>query len=855
MKFFSGSKKPSTSTSKKRMPDSSVDECDLTQPRQTHPLSEPASPAKASSSHNKSPSKKTFGPAASRESKDTEKSSAPRHARLSRHFTEPSTSSSRRSKIDPDTHPLNLPPEERRRLSKLSSSTMGDSVDMDQATSASPSASQNHNAKLQTNFSVPITNGTHKDEAPAPPPHRSNPSSPVPTQQDDAEAYKAAGNRFFKERNYTKAIEQYTKAVDLFPDSPTYLSNRAAAYMSNGQYAAALDDCSRAAALDPQNPKILLRYARIFTGLGQPEEAIATFGRISPAPSAKDMAPTKEMLQHLNAAKDTLERGSAVSMVLHALDQAERGLGPGVTKPRKWQLMRGEAYLKMGRENALGEAQNIVMSLLRNNGQDPEALVLRGRVLYGQGENEKAIQSFRMALNCDPEFRDAIKWLRIVQKLDRMKEEGNVEFKAGRWQAAVDKYSAALEIDASNRGINAKLLQNRAQCKIKLKQYSDAIADADRAVSLDPSYTKARKTKANALGQSGNWEESVREWKAIQEMDPEDRTIPKEVRKAELELKKSQRKDYYKIMGLEKDCGPDEIKKAYRRMAIKLHPDKNRDNPEAEAQFKDLQEAYETLSDPEKKASYDNGDDLMDPADMFGGMGGGMGGIDPEILFSMMGNQGGFGGGGFRHAGGGAFPAGGFHGGGFSTGGHSYSFGPGADNSHGDSDETSSEDVEWEESEGDGDDEDENEDGDEDEDEDEDGDEDGEDLDSKTEEEDADEEEGPGEVEQHERHDLDNGDAAAAAAAAADNEGPAGRRDSPRSDCARNKDTWRPARRRCQDTGDRTVDTLRWYGMFLLGTFVLLPLSLVTVAAFGVGLAYMVMRCVLPRRKWRPSSS
>ncbi|KAG5968017.1 hypothetical protein E4U58_002023 [Claviceps cyperi] len=835
MKFFSGSKKPSPSTSKKRMPDSSVDECDLALPRrQTHPLSEPASPAKASSSHSRSPSKKTFGPAASRDSKDTEKSSASRHARLSRHFTEPSTSSSRRSKIDPDTHPLNLPPEERRRLSKLSSSTMGDPVDMDQATSASPSASQNHNAKLQTNFSVPITNGAHKDEAPAPPPHRSNPSSPVPTQQDDAEAYKAAGNRFFKERNYTKAIEQYTKAVDLFPDSPTYLSNRAAAHMSHGQYAAALDDCSRAAALDPQNPKILLRYARIFTGLGQPEEAIATFGRISPAPSAKDMAPTKEMLQHLNAAKDTLERGSAVSMVLHALDQAERGLGPGVTKPRKWQLMRGEAYLKMGRENSLGEAQNIVMSLLRNNGQDPEALVLRGRVLYGQGENEKAIQSFRMALNCDPEFRDAIKWLRIVQKLDRMKEEGNVEFKAGRWQAAVDKYSAALEIDASNRGINAKLLQNRAQCKIKLKQYTDAIADADRAVSLDPSYTKARKTKANALGQSGNWEESVREWKAIQEMDPEDRTIPKEVRKAELELKKSQRKDYYKIMGLEKDCGPDEIKKAYRKMAIKLHPDKNRDNPEAEAQFKDLQEAYETLSDPEKKASYDNGDDLIDPADMFGGMGGGMGGgIDPEILFSMMGNQGGF-----RHAGGGAFPAGGFHGGGFSTGGHSYSFGSGTDNPHGDSGETSSESVVWEESEGDADDED----GDEDQDE--------EDLDSKTEEEGADEggagEEGE-EVEQHERHDLDN--AHAAAAAAAENDGTAGHRDIPRSDCARYKNTWRPARRRCQETADRTVNTLRWYGVFLLGTLVLLPLSLVTVAAFAVGLAYMVMKCVQPRRE------
>lgn len=388
-------------------------------------------------------------------------------------------------------------------------------------------------------------------------------------------------------------------AVDLFPDSPTYLSNRAAAYMSNGQYEAALEDCSRAADLDPQNPKVLLRLARIYTGLGRPEEAMTTFSRINPPPSAKDVAPTKEMLHHITSAKQTLENGTAMSMVLHALDQAERGLGPGVTRPRKWQLMRGEAYVKMGRENALGEAQTIAMALLRNNSQDPEALVLRGRVLYYQGENDKAIQSFRMACNCDPDFRDAVKWLRIVQRLDRMKEEGNADFKAGRWQAAIQKYTDALDIDPSNKSMNAKLLQNRAQCKIKLKQYDEAIADCERATSLDPGYNKARRTKANALGQAGRWEDSVREWKALQELEPEDAGIRKEIRKAELELKKSQRKDYYKILGIEKDAGPDDIKKAYRKMAVKFHPDKNPGNDEAEAKFKDLQEAYETLSDPE----------------------------------------------------------------------------------------------------------------------------------------------------------------------------------------------------------------------------------------------------------------
>lgn len=369
--------------------------------------------------------------------------------------------------------------------------------------------------------------------------------------------------------------------------------------MSNGQYENALRDCSRAADLQSQNAKILLRLGRIYTGLGRPEEAMTTFSRINPSPSMKDMAPTREMQQHVDSAKETIERGTAASMALYALDQAERGLGSGVTKPRKWQLLRGEAYLKMGHENSLGEAQNIAMSLLRNNSQDPEALVLRGRALYGHGENDKALQSFRIALSYDPDFANARKWLRIVQKLDRMKEEGNVAFKGGRFEPAIQKYTEALEIDPTNKGINAKLLQNRAQCRLKLKQYDEAIADATRASTLDPSYTKARKTKANVLGLSGKWEDSVKEWKNIAELHPEDNTIPKEVRKAELELKKSLRKDLYKIMGLEKDAGPDEIKRAYRRMAVKLHPDKNPGDEQAEAKFKDMQEAYETLSDPE----------------------------------------------------------------------------------------------------------------------------------------------------------------------------------------------------------------------------------------------------------------
>ncbi|ETN46126.1 uncharacterized protein HMPREF1541_00310 [Cyphellophora europaea CBS 101466] len=592
-------------------------------------------------------------------------SSTARKAMPKTNFKSPKKSDKKKSKPDPDSHPLNsyIPSAA---MSREDARSTPMEVDSDPPTmnGSSQPPTPSHDAPGAFPGDDPAG---REEKSPTPPPHRVQPTPKV-----DPEACKAAGNKFFKAKDYDRAVQEYTKAVDADPSNATYLSNRAAAYISANKYDLALSDSLQANRLEPSNEKILHRLARVYTSLGRPQDALDTYSRIQNA-SSTDTAAARKALSSIEVAEKQIEAEDGNgNMALWSIDQAKQTLGYDTPMPRNWQVLRAKANLKIGTINALGEVQGLTQGLMRQNPNDAEAIVLAARSFYlkdeklgGKSDYDRAEQYFRQALSLDPDNSDARTWLRTMKKLDRARNEANDMFKKGRFSDAVDMYTDAVKIDSKNRVTNAKLICNRALCRMRLKEYELARDDCDQALKLDPTYTKAKRTRAKATGESGDWEQAVKDLKALSEENAGDHDIAKELRNAELELKKSKRKDYYKILGVDKDAGDKDIERAYKKKAALYHPDKTQGDKEKEAIFKDCLEAKEILTDPQKRTMYDQGIDPNDPTSGMGagggGFPGGMGGaggvqIDPEILMQMFGSQmggggrgGGFGGGGMPH--------------------------------------------------------------------------------------------------------------------------------------------------------------------------------------------------------------
>ncbi|KAG8931819.1 hypothetical protein FRC02_002113 [Tulasnella sp. 418] len=433
----------------------------------------------------------------------------------------------------------------------------------------------------------------------------------------DAEQLKEQGNDKFKKKMYTEAIELYTRAIELNPNEPSYLTNRAAAYMALKRFKPALEDCRTAASLQASSPqaKTIVRYAKCHLALGDPTSSLLIIKQ------ALDIEPTNALAI---ACRDSAEK------LQNHLNTYESAREKKDWRMARWALDSATSDVE-GDQPIMWRVWKVELDIARKKWDDAS-----------QGARAKEVE--------------------------RVKEEGNTAFRTANWEEALKKYSETLEAignkeeEGGGGHIRAVLLSNRATTLVKLKRHEEALQDTTESIELNPTSWKVFRTQAKIHLAMEEYEDAVRDFKAAQEQckidgsTAEQKAIAEDLKDAELQLKRSKTKDYYKILGVTRDCTEVEIKKAYRKESLIHHPDKGGD----EEKFKLVVEAHSVLSDPQKRARYDRGEDDDDLMGM-----GGMGGVDiSEIFAAMAGGRAGFGGPPFGGGGpGGPFgrSSGGFH--------------------------------------------------------------------------------------------------------------------------------------------------------------------------------------------------
>ncbi|KAJ7272532.1 hypothetical protein B0H12DRAFT_583920 [Mycena haematopus] len=510
-------------------------------------------------------------------------------------------------------------------------------------------------------------------------------AEPEPEEEEDilvrAEKVKEQGNVAFKAKRFGDAVDLYSKAIEMNPAEPSYLTNRAAAYMGIKRFRSALDDCQQAATLQAAapSPKTLLRLARCQFALGSTTPALSTLRAvIALEPKNAPALQLQSKISLLEGHLRNFESAKAKKEWAHArlaLDKCLQGIeGEGGEIPTEWRLWRVELELARGNLDGANTAAN---DALRLNPNSPDVLTSRGLVLFLSGRLPQALQHAQSALRGDPGHEPAQRLRKRVKDVERLKEEGNTVFKMGRFDEAIEKYTEALERvgEAEEEGkggqIRATLLSNRATALLKLDRHEDALRDTDASLELIPTSFKALRTRARIHLHLEEYEKCVADFKAaIQQVstdgaagDADARALKTELKKAEAALKRSKTKDYYKILGVPRDCSEAEIRKGYRRESLKHHPDKGGD----EEKFKLVVEANAVLSDPQRRERYDMGED-EDGMNDSSGMGG-MNGMDLSELFAQFHGGGGFGGGFSRGGFGGGMHS---HGGGRSHGSHGF---------------------------------------------------------------------------------------------------------------------------------------------------------------------------------------
>ncbi|EPS62530.1 hypothetical protein M569_12257, partial [Genlisea aurea] len=480
--------------------------------------------------------------------------------------------------------------------------------------------------------------------------------------------WRIRGNLSYNAGKLSEAEEHYSMGINAVScDSirgcvmkPLLLcySNRAATRMSLKRMMEAIEDCEKASELEPTFLKATLRAGNCYLVLGDVESAVQCYTKCLGSETdvhldrrliieaADGLQKAKKVAESSDQAAKLLNEGTKNS-ALNAVICIEKALSTSCFSECLLE-MKGEALCILWRFDEMIRLCEQTLHVAKLNVKVDDRLGDHGgkctradlwrwnlqiKAYYHLGRFDMALDLIKKleSMPIKPlklknvTQRSSVEIASVIQELLRLKSSGNESFKSGRYNEAIEYYTAAVSKSYESRRFMAICLCNRAAAYQSLNQFADAILDCSLAIALDEKYHKALSRRAMLHEMIRDYEQSASDLQILisllqTESDSSDKRELISTARSRLSFVEKMAKnetplDFHRILGVKASDSEAEIKKAYRKAALKHHPDKARQGlawndegedwngvweriqSEAERLFKMIGEAYSVLSD------------------------------------------------------------------------------------------------------------------------------------------------------------------------------------------------------------------------------------------------------------------
>ncbi|KAG7256372.1 hypothetical protein CRUP_002034 [Coryphaenoides rupestris] len=412
------------------------------------------------------------------------------------------------------------------------------------------------------------------------------------------ESHLAMGKKLLAAGQLADALSHFHAAVD--PQNYMSYYRRATVYLAMGKSKSALPDLSRVIELKPDFTSARLQRGNLLLKQGNLDEAESDFKRVlksSPTDQEEKEAHSQltrsdEMQRLLTQAQDTFDSKDYAGTVT-LLDP--------VIETCMWDVssreMRAECFIQMGE---MGKAISDLKATSKLKSDNTQAFLHLSTFYYHLGDHEMSLTEVRECLKLDPDHKQCYAHYKQVKKLNKQIQSAEALIQEQRYNEAVSKYEVVMKTEP-----NVPQFSHHAKERI-----CHALAQAE------PENANALKSRAEAYIQEEQYEEAVRDYEEAGKHSKNDCQVKEGLERAQRQLKQSQKRDYYKILGVKRTAQKREIIKAYRKLAQQWHPDNFQDAEDkkrAEKKFIDIAQAKEVLTDPEMRTKFDHGEDPMDP--------------------------------------------------------------------------------------------------------------------------------------------------------------------------------------------------------------------------------------------------